>query len=170
MTTVQSIMGGIIVTVLATVALYLRNDPMTTEPAESGQAAIVEYVVDGDTFNAITPEGEDLGRVRVLGIDAPEMARDGNPEQCYAQEATDAAKQMLEGQTVQISADPAEGHRDRYERLLAYVDAEGTDFAEVMLSEGHARLYEGSWLARQDAYDDAASSAQDSNVGLWGKC
>lgn len=51
---------------------------------------------------------------------------------------------------MQISADPAEGERDRYDRLLAYVDVEGTDFAQVMLTEGHARFYEGRWLDRQD--------------------
>lgn len=168
MSTIQTVAGAM-VTLAAIVAgvVFLNADP----PApEVGQVAIIERVIDGDTFTATTAGGDDLGRIRVLGMDAPELARDGNPEQCYAQEATDAAKQLLEGQTVQISADRAEGERDRYDRLLAYVDVEGTDFAQVMLSEGHARLYEGSPLARRETYNDAAGSAQDGNVGLWAEC
>lgn len=98
------------------------------------------------------------------------MGRDGNPAQCHAQVAADAAKQLLEGRTVQISADPAEGERDRYDRLLGYVDVEGNDFAQVMLTEGHARLYRGSPLTRQDAYDDAANNAKDVRAGLWDRC
>lgn len=168
MTSVRSITGAIAAVALVLVVVaYLRNDPPNTEAPPT---VSVERVIDGDTFTATSPNGEDLGRIRALGIDTPEMARDGNPAECHASEATKAAKQLLDGRTVQISPDPSQEERDVYDRLLAYVDVEGTDFAEVMLTNGHARLYEGSSLTRQDAYDEAASRARDAGAGLWEQC
>jgi hypothetical protein len=60
-------------------------------------AAIVERIVDGDTLRVIAPPGgadstlPDGGsvRVRLLNLDAPELARDGQPAGCLAEEATD---------------------------------------------------------------------------------
>lgn len=45
-----------------------RNSP----PAQVHQARLVR-VVDGDTIVARSVDGVDLGRVRILGIDAPEV-------------------------------------------------------------------------------------------------
>lgn len=57
----------------------------------------VERVIDGDTFVATGEDGEDLGRVRVIGIDSPELERDGRPAECHAEQARVAATQMLDG-------------------------------------------------------------------------
>lgn len=168
MSTLQNIAGAAItIAAIVTVILYLRNEP---DPSGESQTAVVDYVIDGDTFTATTDGGEDLGRVRVLGIDTPEMTREGNPAECHAQAATTAAQQLLGGRTVQISTDPAVAERDRYDRLLAYVDVDGSDFSEVMLANGHARAYKGSPLQRQSSYDVAVDDAQTVQVGLWGKC
>lgn len=152
--------------VLGTV-LYPTKDPPSTEP---GQIVIVERIIDGDTFTARTEDGQDLGRVRVLGIDTPEEARDGQPPQCHAKEATTAAKQLLQGQTVQLSPDPTQDHRDTYGRLLVYVDVDGQDFSEVMLTQGHARTYDRSEIARQRNYNAATSAARAQGLGIWGRC
>lgn len=168
MTGVQWIAAAIAALVLAIgVMLYLANDQTSAEPAQS---VIVERVIDGDTFTARTETGEDLGRIRVLGIDTPERARDGQVAQCHAEEATTAAEQLLQGQSVQISRDPSQDRRDFYDRLLVYVDVNGQDFSEVMLAQGHARTYSGPAIARQRDYDAAASAAEDQGVGIWGNC
>lgn len=81
-TTVISAVAGLVIAV--GVVLYLAAARDTPPASETSQAAIVEYVIDGDTFNATNAAGEDLGRVRVLGIDTPEKSRNGEPAQCYA--------------------------------------------------------------------------------------
>lgn len=142
------------------------------EGEDQGQIVTVERVIDGDTFTARTESGDNLGRVRVLGIDTPELARDGQPVQCHAQDATTAAAQLLAGQTVQITHDPTQDRQDVYGRLLVYVDIDGADYAQTMLSAGHARLYDrrSSLLARQASYENAASEAQRTGAGLWSQC
>lgn len=151
---------------VAGIAIYFAFD----DGAEPKQTVTVQRVIDGDTFTARDDSGKDLGRVRVLGIDTPELAHDGQPGECYAQTATTAAKQLLDGQSVQISYDPTQEREDVYGRLLVYVDVDGTDYAQTMIAEGQARIYDSRSqpLARAGSYDEAAAGAKDSGVGLWG--
>lgn len=98
------------------------------------------------------------------------MARDGQAGagECHAIEA---ATQLLDDQTVTIGHDPTQGQRDRYGWLLVYVDVAGRDFAQDMLGQGHARLYDDAGsLDRRGAYAEAARSAQDRRAGLWATC
>ena len=155
---------------LLAILIYLWNDRDPQQAEELPQRVTVDRVIDGDTFTASTETGEDLGRIRVLGIDTPETARDGQPAQCHATEASAAATQLLQGHSVQISRDPGQDQRDVYGRLLVYVDVDGHDFSHVMLTQGHARLYEGPAIARQREYRDAVTEAQERSVGIWGNC
>ena len=50
--------------------------------------AKVERVSDGDTITALTSEGTKL-RIRLLGIDAPEIPHGKKPGQPYGEEARD---------------------------------------------------------------------------------
>ena len=162
--------ASVVAVLVLGITIYLWSDRSTHEAAEAPQTVTVDRVIDGDTFIASTLAGEDLGRVRVLGIDTPEKARDGQPAQCHAQTATAAAAKLLQGQSVQISHDTTQDRRDLYGRLLVYVDVDGQDFSEVMLTRGHARIYSGSAIARQRDYDAAAAAAKDQGAGIWGSC
>ncbi|MFJ4761298.1 thermonuclease family protein [Kocuria marina] len=53
----------------------------------------VERVVDGDTLDA-TIAGKST-RVRLLNINTPEVARDGQPGECLADEATAKLEDLL---------------------------------------------------------------------------
>ena len=46
---------------------------------------------DGDTLTATTPKGQDLGRVRLVGIDAAEL----DPSKCSATQARDYLTGLL---------------------------------------------------------------------------
>ena len=85
-------------------------------PAESAQ---VIAVVDGDTIDVQTAGGE--ARVRLIGLDTPEINRDGGQDDCYAQEARDELNAMVYGQAVELRADPTQDDTDRYGRLLRHV-------------------------------------------------
>ena len=70
--------------------------------------AIVVRVIDGDTI--VLNDGE---RVRLIGIDAPEIGEPG------ADEATQFVRERVEGLTVWLEADGTD--RDRFGRLHRYV-------------------------------------------------
>ena len=124
----------------------------------------VERAVDGDTL-ALTG-GE---RVRLLGIDAPELrGPEGEPE-CWAVEASGMLARMVEegGGKVRIQEGPEP--RDRWGRTLAWVwDGRGRLLNEEMLREGCARRYPGSEPGRYEArLEEAAARAQEGLRGLW---
>lgn len=141
---------------------------VTSRPLVASEA-VVTAVVDGDTLRAETLTGDDLGRVRLLGVDAPEAAHPGHPAQCHATEATRLLRKLLPaGARVMLTIDPARGDVDIYGRLLRYVDTNpGTtasrDVAVELLAAGAVRPYRGGPpLARRAEYEAAAAQAQDS--------
>ncbi len=90
-------------------------------------------VVDGDTLRCGTE------RVRIIGLDAPEM-RGECPREIRAARAATARMQQLVAPGITLRRNG----RDRYGRTLAVVrDRRGRDVAEVMVREGHARAYFG---------------------------
>lgn len=75
-------------------------------------------VYDGDTFHAYI-DGVDE-RVRVTGVDTPEMASENASERAAAEQAKDYTKSLVDGKEVWLVMEA--GHeRDRYGRILAYV-------------------------------------------------
>ncbi|MDE0778018.1 MAG: thermonuclease family protein [Nocardioides sp.] len=100
--------------------------PIDDHPAGVGtQAASFEVtvrvtdVVDGDTVGVQTRDGRDLGRVSLLGIDAPETAYGSEPADCYGDAATELLARLTPpDSTVTLAADPGQSDRDVYGRLL----------------------------------------------------
>jgi micrococcal nuclease len=85
--------------------------------AWAGQG-LVDYVADGDTLFLA-----DRTRVRLVGIDAPELGRDGAPDGLGAREARDFLERNALGRTVALRVDG----RDHYGRLLALAFAPGAE-------------------------------------------
>lgn len=128
----------------------------------------VDYVNDGDTMEV---SGALEGLVRFIGVDTPEVGRDGTPSQCFAEEAR-AFSQQLRGHLVWLTFD-AECN-DRFGRHLAYVHVGGRSpdlFQRQLLRRGFARSLTvspndtHSELFRHD--EGLASSA---GIGLWAAC
>ena len=55
-------------------------------PAVTTHASVAS-IIDGDTLRVLDDRGVDLDRIRLLGIDAPELATDAHPAQCWGQQA-----------------------------------------------------------------------------------
>lgn len=150
-------------------------EPITlVEPALSPEGYSVAYVIDGDTIDVETPEGE-TQRVRLLGINTPEVGRDGEEGQCGGEEAAAQLEELLpEGAEVQLVRDRRADDEDRYGRLLRYVETEaGTDAGAALISEGYAY----AWVPaseptpeRADDYETATAAARDANAGAWAAC
>jgi micrococcal nuclease len=125
----------------------------------------VTRVVDGDTIKV-----EDIGTIRLIGIDTPETVNPRKEVECFGKEASEKAKELLEGKKIKIELDSSQGEVDRYGRVLAYVYMEdGRLFNEVMIREGYAFEYTYRTPYKyQTLFKDAEKLARDERVGLWG--
>ncbi|MCA6123395.1 thermonuclease family protein [Bradyrhizobium sp. WSM 1704] len=99
--------------------------------------------IDGDTFDARVhlPQGEDVtARVRLRGIDAPELKASCARELRMAEAATSALRDLLrQGDVAIYNIGP-----DKYGRVLADVATKRTDsVSAAMLAAGQARAYNG---------------------------
>ena len=134
-----------------------------------GSAASVIRVVDGDTIHALL-DGVDEN-IRIIGLDSPETNKPGTPVECFAREATAAAKRLLKpGDPITLQLDPTQDTRDRFGRLLAHVFlADGSLFAEAMIRQGNAihYVYDGVPSIHADRLAAAEEAAKASQVGLW---
>ena len=105
--------------------------------------ADVLYALDGDTFDArvnLPSEGEVTVRVRLRGIDAPEMKGACPKEQKLAEASTRALRVMLrEGEVTLFNVGP-----DKYGRIVADVATARTpNVSSALIAAGHGRRYDG---------------------------
>jgi endonuclease YncB( thermonuclease family) len=119
-----------------------------------GYPAEVIRVLDGDTFEArvrVWPGMDITTKVRLRGIDAPEMRARCAEERIKAEAAREALSSLLARGQVGISGVGL----DKYGgRVLAEASARQTqNVAEALLAAGHVRRYSGgrrgSWCSGQ---------------------
>lgn len=130
----------------AEVILQQSGNPDVRQPVD------VIRTIDGDTFLARVhqPDGRDLvARVRLRGIDAPEMKASCQDELDRAEAAARALRNLLGQGGVTIYNLGSE----KYGRVLADVATKRTaDVSAAMLAGGYARSYNGGhrdgWCAR----------------------
>jgi micrococcal nuclease len=150
-----------------------------TDPAPSPRPAAaarldgtVDRVVDGDTLVARI-DGRRV-RVRLLGVDAPELPAGYGSAECYAIESAGAARALLpRGAAIALRTDPTQGREDRFGRLLAEVTVRGapTTVNEELVAGGDAEVFRGDGRGRlQPALRAAERRARDRGLGLWGAC
>ncbi|HET6725317.1 MAG TPA: thermonuclease family protein [Gammaproteobacteria bacterium] len=125
--------------------------------------AHVRYVIDGDTVIL------DGGRhIRIVGLNAPEIAHDGEAAQPFAAAARLRLTHWLAtaGNHVEWSAAP--DRRDRYGRTLAHVYIGGQDAARRLLEAGLAAVIAIPPNVRRSAcYRAAEQIARTHHRGLW---
>ncbi|WP_202801931.1 thermonuclease family protein [Rhodovulum sp. PH10] len=109
--------------------------------------AEVVRVVDGDTFDArlrIAPNRAITARVRLRGVDAPELHARCEEERIEAEAARDFLKRLLGDGAVTISHTGEE----KYGRVLADVATGRTkNVSEALIAAGVARPYGGGHRA-----------------------
>jgi micrococcal nuclease len=129
--------------------------------------APVTKITDGDTIR-VTFQGRDE-RVRLIGVDTPEVPWYGGQGGCFGVEAGLFARGRLSGQSVRLAFDV--DRRDRYGRLLAYVYLDQELFNLTLVRLGYARADQvppNTRLAREFAR--AEGEARSARRGLWSAC
>lgn len=134
------------------------------------EAAKVLKVIDGDTIEVSLNSKTE--RVRLIGIDSPEIPDERKPVQCFGKEASNKAKEVLNNKTIILESDPTQRDKDEYGRLLRYVFVDNLNFNELMISEGYAYEYtfKGNSYKYQPEFIQAEKIARESSRGLWKKC
>ncbi len=134
-----------------------------------GRPFPVEHVVDGDTLHLGVPDASGpVTKVRLIGIDTPELGGSGKTPMYFGREAAAFAQRLALGQTVTVYLDERAGNRDRYGRLLAYIELpDGKFLNEELLLEGCAyadlRFRHGYY----QKYQQLEASARTLKKGLW---
>jgi micrococcal nuclease len=141
-------------------------------PDPAPRSTVVTGVVDGDTIRVRTARGG-VERVRILAIDTPESVRPQTPVECGARAAADLVRRLAPaGAVVRLTADPTQDDRDRYGRLLRYVEAGGADVGAELVAAGLADVYvfERNPARRVDRYRRLLEGARDRRRGVYGSC
>lgn len=133
------------------------------ESACGPPSGTVSRVIDGDTVELTSGE-----RVRYVLLDAPETG--SSSRECHGLEAREANRALVEGRTVELRYDTQ--CRDRFDRLLAYVAADGREVNSWLVQQGHACVLRippngAERLAEFQALERAAEAGRR---GLWAEC
>lgn len=125
---------------------------------------LVRSVVDGDTIVV-----SNIGRVRLLGIDAPEIGRGFDTSAPFGREARDRLTDLILHRWVRLEVERDGAALDAYNRHLAYVvTGDGTCVNAIMVREGLARVSARVPLTRLTELQRAEAEAQAFRRGMWG--
>ncbi|MBF0386495.1 MAG: thermonuclease family protein [Candidatus Omnitrophica bacterium] len=160
--------GGLLVSLLI---LPARQEPGN----QSAELVRVARVVDGDTFKLA-----DGRRVRLLGIDTPEMhesnkllrdaSRSGQDVEIIkglGRKACEYVRPLIEGRKVRLEFDIEK--IDKYGRLLAYVYLEDGRFLNrLIIANGYAApLSIPPNIKHADEFKELFKAARKAHLGLW---
>jgi endonuclease YncB( thermonuclease family) len=107
--------------------------------------------------------------VRLIGIDTPEVYFG---EECGGSEASASIRRMLDrGDRVKLIRDRSQDNRDRYGRLLRYIERTGRDVGRKQIRKGWAESYVYELpFNRVRSYRRSETAARIANRGVWRLC
>jgi endonuclease YncB( thermonuclease family) len=139
---------------LVTAGLPLAHAASVRTASWSGT---VTHVTDGDTLWVRSLRGAQAHKIRLDGIDAPEIC------QAYGSTARDRLASRVMGQMVQVKV----RRQDSYGRSLAHISLSGQDIGAWMVLQGSA----WSYRYRRDPgpYAHQEAQARSQRLGLFGE-
>ncbi len=140
-------------------------------PERVVERATVIRVIDGDTIEVRLARGA-VEDVRLIGIDTPEVY--GGTECGGSQASRFTTRVLPRGTKVVLTSDRTQDRRDRYGRLLRYVEKSNGDVHvnRMLVGRGHATVYVfgGKPFERVRSFKAAQAAAKRADRGLWGTC
>jgi endonuclease YncB( thermonuclease family) len=151
----------ILITVLFAAVAVIQILPPPPRVTRS-ESVLVRFVIDGDTIDVAS-----VGRVRLLGIDAPEIGRGFDTAAPFAYEARERLTQLVLHRWVRLEQEGAT--HDVYNRHLAYVLTEdGLCVNAALVRDGLARVSARLPLTRLQELQRAEADARAFRRGMWG--
>ena len=139
-------------------------------------SGIVSRIHDGDTITV-----QNVGKVRLLGIDTPELGDTEYRDYYYMRRGVDRktlrqiGKQALHFNIKhalhkQVTLELDAENKDQYGRWLAYVWLpDGRMLNRMLLEEGLATAFTKFSFSRRDEFLDAERDARQQRRGMWAK-
>jgi endonuclease YncB( thermonuclease family) len=122
---------------------------------------MVQSCSDGDTCT-VQVEGLSF-RVRLLGIDAPEVAHKGRPGQPFGQDAKEALNALVAGKRLEVTQHGI----DSYNRPLVTIAVGETLVNEELVRRGLAEVWEGKSTFNLTKLRLLQGEARKSKRGIW---
>lgn len=150
-------------------ALFCARQPALAAPGlcppdRIDATAEVAYAHDGDTVRL-----KDGRRIRLIGIDTPELARDQRPAEALAVRARDALRQALRSSDGRVSLRYGAQRHDKYGRTLGHLFLpDGENLQARLIALGLAKAFTTPPNDRySDCYRRVEKTARDKRLGLW---
>ncbi len=155
--------AGTLLLCVLVAACSKAETPVCTVDADRLAQARVVHVVDGDTVHFASGD-----KVRLIGVNAPEMNHDGRPAEPLAREAMDTLRDWVDDRRVRV-LDGVEAS-DRYGRRLAHLfDSEGNSLEARLLRTGLAfHVAVAPNVALAECLQQAEREAMAADRGVWG--
>lgn len=162
-------LSELLLLLVAVISSIFGIDGSSTEdaPKTETEIATVVRVIDGDTIVVNLSGTEE--RVRYVGIDTPELARNGKQAECMGEEAKGQNEFLVLGQEVTLKRDISD--KDKYGRLLRYVYVEDVLVQEQLVEGGFAEVfYYKPDITKYKELKDLEKKAKENQEGMWGSC
>jgi len=132
-------------------------------PSRIDEYAVVAEVFDGDTLRL-----SDGRKLRLIGINTPELGRDGEPNDPLARRAQQALIRLA-GPGTRLGLRYGRERHDRYGRLLAHLFlTDGTNIQAQLLADGWgAALVVPPNLWQRACYAGRETDARRQRAGIW---
>lgn len=154
--------GAFFVACVLALPLAARASNDACEMPTGAQPVTSQQVTDGDTLRL-----QDGRRLRLIGVNAPELGRNGKPSEPYAQAAKRRLQTLVQGSKLYlVSGSEA---TDRYGRTLGHLfDQQGRNLEALLLAEGlgYAVAIPPN-LALVACHAEAEQRARTARLGLW---
>lgn len=134
------------------------------EPDRVDETVQVAQIYDGDTVKLA-----DGRRVRLIGLNTPELGQDGEPDQALASEGRSSLEKLL-GSQPRVNLRFDSQRRDKYGRILAHIYGghSNDSLTAAMLRRGAGALIvvpPNVW--NWECYAAAEAAARKARVGVW---
>ncbi|HOP09000.1 MAG TPA: thermonuclease family protein [Candidatus Methanofastidiosa archaeon] len=141
------------------------------------EATIID-IIDGDTYDVLL-EGGSVVRVRLIGIDTPEIFSDNDESlwsgismdvlKHWGMEAKEYAEENYLGRPVTLIEDEFCDEKDKYDRYLYYLEIEGLNINKDLVERGLARAY-GKYTCQMEGELAACEEhAKEECMGVWSR-
>ena len=118
-------------------------------------SGLVSHVTDGDTLWVKPATGGGPYKLRIVGIDAPEICQTNGPA------SRAALAQWVLNKQVRVTVN----RKDIYGRGLAELELNGNDVGALMVSSGHAWSY--GWRGKPGPYASQEFAARENRRGFF---
>lgn len=162
----------LVITIIVVLAGSYLVPQLSTEPGKTPPPSGYYHVTDFNDGDTITVDmAGQAEKIRMIGVDTPEVEDPRKPVQCFGKAASNYTKTLIGSQPVRLEADATNTNRDRYQRLLRYVYLpDGTLVNYKLIAEGYGFAYTSFPFTKSDQFKQAQKEAKELNKGLWGVC